>query len=115
MKPSNGFDKRPQDINRNGRPPKEYCLTDILKEQGNIEDAETTNGDKISRKQAIAKKLWDMAMDGDVTALKYLYDRVDGKPLQTIEAQVTKQEINLDNLSIEQKKELARLNRIRKS
>ena len=81
---SNGFDKRPQDINRTGRPPKEYCLTDILKEQGNLEDVES--GDKkISRKQAIAQKLWAMAMSGDVQAMKYLYDRVDGRPKESID------------------------------
>ena len=75
--------------NRNpkGRPKKEYCLTDILKSQGEIIDVETDDG-KISRKQAIAKKLWSMAMAGDVIALKYIYDRVDGKSLQQIEAKI---------------------------
>ncbi len=60
--------------NPKGRPKKEYCLTDILKEQGNIADVETPAG-MITRKNAIAKKLWAMAMGGDVAALKYLYDR----------------------------------------
>ena len=106
----NTFADRPQDINRNGRPKKEYCLTDILKEQGNIKDVESKEG-MISRKEAIGKKLWAMAMGGDVTALKYLYDRVDGKPLQTIEAQVIKRQTDLSNLSKEDKKELARLSR----
>ena len=104
----NTFADRPQDINRNGRPKKEYCLTDILKEQGNLKDVETTDG-MISRKQAIAKKLWAMAMGGDVTALKYLYDRVDGKPLQTIEAEVTRPEVNLDNFTEEEIEQIAKL------
>ena len=81
---NNGFDKRPQDINRNGRPKKEYCLTDILKDQGNLEDVDS-NGKKISRKEAIAQKLWSMAMSGDTIALRYLYDRVDGRPKQSID------------------------------
>lgn len=110
----NGFDKRPQDANRNGRPKKEYCLTDILKEQGNLKDVDGKEG-KISRKEAIGKKLWAMAMGGDVTALKYLYDRVDGRPLQTIEAQITKPEVDMSNLTEEEKKQLARINRKRKS
>ena len=80
--------KKGQSGNPRGRPPKEYCLTDILKEQGNLEDVETKEG-KIARKEAIARKLWSMAMDGDVQALKYLYDRVDGKPLQQIEANIS--------------------------
>lgn len=74
--------------NPNGRPKKEYCLTDILKEQGNQEDVELKTGGKITRKQAIAKKLWAMAMDGDIVAMKYVYDRIDGRPLQQIEADV---------------------------
>lgn len=100
--------------NPNGRPKKEYCLTDILKEQGNWEDVDTKDG-KISRKDAIGLKLWDMAMAGDVIALKYLYDRVDGKPLQTIEANVTRPETDLSNLTEKEKKALANLNRKRKS
>ncbi len=77
--------------NPKGRPKKEYCLTDILKEQGNIADVETPAG-MITRKNAIAKKLWAMAMSGDVAALKYLYDRVDGKPMQQIEANINHNE-----------------------
>ena len=30
-----------------------------------------------------------MAMEGDVTALKYLYDRVDGRPRETITTAIT--------------------------
>ena len=74
--------------NPKGRPKKEYCLTDILKEQGNIEDVETPQC-MISRKQAIAKKLWALAMSGDISALKYLYDRIDGTPKQTIATAIT--------------------------
>ena len=93
----NGFDKRPQDINRKGRPPKEYCLTDILKEQGNMEDVEIADGVKIARKEAIAQKLWSLAMSGDVNALKYIYDRVDGKPRQSLDIENTGSVIiNLD-------------------
>jgi len=98
-----------------GRPKKEYCLTDILKEQGNIEDELDILGNVITRKQAVAKKLWAMAMGGDVIALKYLYDRIDGKPLQTIEANVTRPEADLSNLTEKEKKALANLNRKRKS
>lgn len=86
--------------NPKGRPLKEYCLTDILKEQGDKNDPAN---DRIKRKEAIAQKLWDMAMEGDVTALKYIYDRIDGKPLQTIEGHidaditVSRESINADN------------------
>ena len=70
--------------NPHGRPKKEYCLTDILKEQGDTKDVNTEEG-KISRKQAISTKLWAMAMDGDVSCLKYLFDRIDGRPKESID------------------------------
>ena len=76
--------KKGQSGNPKGRPPKEYCLTDILRAQGELEDVETPAG-KIARKQAIAQKLWSMAMGGDVQSLKYVYDRIDGKPRESID------------------------------
>lgn len=97
--------------NPNGRPKKEYCLTDILKEQGNIEDAVNEVGTKVSRKNAIAEKLWGMATGGDVVAIKYLMDRVDGKPLQQIEATVQEKEIDMSRYTEEELKQLAELNR----
>ena len=74
-----------QSGNPTGRPKKEYCLTDILKEQGNNEDVEIEEGVLISRKQAIAQKLWSMAMNGDPIMLRYLYDRIDGRPKQSLD------------------------------
>jgi len=106
-----GFDTNPQNINRKGRPRKAECLTDILKAQGDLEDVDA-NGKRISRKQAIAQKLWSMAMSGDVTALKYLYDRVDGKPTQSILADVSnRNEVDLSRYTAEELKQLAELNR----
>ena len=32
----------------------------------------------------IANKLAELAMDGDVQALKYIYDMIDGSPTQTV-------------------------------
>ena len=101
--------------NPSGRPLKEYCLTDILKDQGNITDEVDSKGKPISRKQAIAAKLWERALGGDVILLKYLYDRIDGKPLQTIEANVTRPDVDLSSLTQKEKKTLANLNRKRKS
>jgi len=83
--------------NPNGRPKKEYCLTDILKEQGETEDVQTSNGQKISRKNALGQKLWAMAMGGDITAMRYVYDRIDGKPNQTIDTTVTQD--NMPNIA----------------
>ena len=78
-----------QSGNPTGRPKKEYCLTDILKDQGNNEDVEIEEGVMISRKQAIAQKLWSMAMSGDAMMLRYIYDRIDGSPRQSIDLEST--------------------------
>lgn len=61
--------------NPKGRPPKDQALTDILRS-------------KID-KEAIAEKLLEMVDGGDLAAIKYVYDRVDGRPKETIEGTFT--------------------------
>lgn len=39
--------------------------------------------------RAIARKLLDLAADGDIQAIKYVMDRVDGSPIATIDHTVT--------------------------
>jgi len=56
--------------NPKGRPKKGETLTDALRA-------------KIDRDE-IADKLYEIAMSGDLAALKYVYDRIDGTPKQTI-------------------------------
>lgn len=108
----NGFDKNPQNINRNGRAPKEFTLTNILRETLNQVNDETGK----TKKQEVIDKMYELAVDkGDVQMMKYLIDRIDGKPLQTIEANVTRPETDLSNLSKKELKNLADLNRKRKS
>jgi hypothetical protein len=71
-----GFKDHPENINRNGRPKKGETLTDALRE--------------IVDKDAVAQKLVEMAMErGDLAALKYIYDRIDGRPVETIQQHVT--------------------------
>jgi hypothetical protein len=62
-------------LNPSGRPPKGQALTDILKL-------------KVD-KEEIAELLLEQARKGDMTAIKYIYDRVDGAPKQTLDAMVT--------------------------
>ena len=57
--------------NRNGRPRKDRELTAAL----------TTTVDK----KKLAEKLWAMAQAGDMQAIKYIYDRIEGTPTQRIE------------------------------
>ena len=88
MKPSNGFDKNPQNINRNGRPPKEYSMTDLLRTA--LDEPYDESGK--TNKQMVIDKMFELANDGDGNILKYLFDRIDGKPLQSIEANITKED-----------------------
>ena len=109
---SGGFDKHPENINRNGRAPKEFTLTNLLRETLNQTNDETGK----TKKQEVIDKMYELAVEkGDVQMMKYLIDRIDGKPLQTIEAQVTRPEADLSNLSKKELKALADLNRKRKS
>lgn len=56
--------------NPNGRPKKGETFTDVL--------------DAKYSKEAFIKKAWEMFQSGDVTAMKYLGDRWEGSPKQTI-------------------------------
>jgi len=78
-KPGNPNWKKGVSGNPNGRPKKGETLTEILRDQAELVDV-TRGDEKISRKEALARRLWSMAMDGDIHAIKYIYDRIDGTP-----------------------------------
>ena len=76
------FKKGDTNINRNGRPKKGETFTDAL----NLilqEESVTYRDMKITGKEAAARKLLELAIAGDVPALKYLIDRIDGSPTVT--------------------------------
>ena len=54
-----------------GRPRDADSLTNVLK--------------TVVDREALATILYERAMAGDVTALKYIFDRWDGKPIETID------------------------------
>jgi hypothetical protein len=60
-----------QSGNPKGRPPEEDSMTAVLRTRVN--------------KQEIADKLIEKAKEGNVAALKYVYDRLDGMPRQSVE------------------------------
>jgi len=66
--------------NPRGRPRKNESLTDLLREK-----IETPAKEKITRKEKIVEKLIAMAEGGDLAALRYVFDRCDGRPMQTLE------------------------------
>lgn len=66
-----------QSGNPSGRP--KALLTDVLREALEARDEEGR-----SKRELIAEKLLALAMDGDVAAIRYIYDRCDGTPVQTV-------------------------------
>ena len=81
-KQKKGFALHPELINKNGRPPKGTAITDLLEEY--LDDVDKK--DKKTRKQILIEKIYKMATkDGDLAALKYIVDRIDGKPKDRVE------------------------------
>ena len=78
------FTKDDPRINRNGRPRKGQSLTDILSLR--LDEKDDTG---ILKRQMIVDRLITAAAGGDVMALRYIFDRVDGKPMEKVE-QITK-------------------------
>lgn len=70
-------------INRKGRPKKGRTLTDILAAHGS-KSVEMGDGQRMTQKQLLAEKLWELARTGDVAAIKYIYDRIDGRPIESV-------------------------------
>jgi hypothetical protein len=82
-KTKGGFDKNPQNINRKGRPRKGTTMTEILGlmlDEQKIQHGENT----LDGKKAVMFKLYTLAMQGDVAAIKYICDRIDGTPIAAI-------------------------------
>jgi hypothetical protein len=74
------FTKNDSRINRNGRPRRGQSLTEALEKELRKKRETGKTG-----KAELARTLVDLAIHGDVTALKYVYDRIDGKPTESIE------------------------------
>jgi len=61
--------------NPNGRPKKGETLTDALRE--------------LTDKEELAQKLLELAREGNLNALRYIYDRIDGRPVETVRQHVS--------------------------
>ena len=65
-----------QSGNPAGRPKKGLALTDVLRQHMDASD----EGYTVPRKQRLAEKLYELAMTGNVSAIEYIGNRLDGKP-----------------------------------
>jgi hypothetical protein len=86
------FKEHPENRNFNGRPRKGESLTDILREYLSKCD----KGEKKAKQQKFIEKLVKKALDGDFNTMKYIFDRLEGTPKQTIDSNVTTKEIIVD-------------------
>jgi hypothetical protein len=79
--------------NPDGRPPKGDSMTEILERLGKDTDGYTGR----ERRELLADLLWEMAMQGDLSAIKYIFDRIDGAPTTRLNAGIeTREPIRID-------------------
>jgi len=70
-----------QSGNPKGRPPKRECITSLLKEAMNSPKQKRTWAEVIN------ERLLAMAVEGDLSAMKLIFEYVAGKPKQSEEMQ----------------------------
>lgn len=75
------FSKGDPNINRKGRPPRAWSMSDLIEDA--LEELDQDQG--MTYKVIVAKKLATMAAGGDLLAIKEINDRIDGKPKQAID------------------------------
>lgn len=74
-----------QSGNPGGRPKKGESFSAILLEMGDMRDVADASNKKIARKKALANRLWQLALEGNIKAIEYIYNRVQGTPRQAME------------------------------
>lgn len=84
-----GFAVCPENINKKGRPPKEWTWSHIIEDEVERLGKEKLGqrGEKLKRTM-VKKMIGKVVKDGDVQAMKELMNRTDGLPRQYIEANV---------------------------
>ena len=70
--------------NPKGRPPKKDCIRDCLRELL-AEEITLPDGTKITKAQFVAAKAFSLVAQGELPAIKYISDQVDGTPKQQVE------------------------------
>jgi hypothetical protein len=80
-----------QTNNPHGRPRKNRTLTDILAKYANTKIVDTrvrkTEYDGMKARDALVKMMWQKAIyEEDMVAARYIFDRIDGKPVETLRA-----------------------------
>lgn len=74
--PAGGFNVHPENINKNGRPPKGWAWSDILEDLGEVTDLKSGK----TWKEMVGRRLWLECLKGNVLAIKELFNRMEGLP-----------------------------------
>jgi len=84
------FKKGDPRINRGGRPKAKTSASEIIEKMLSVKDypVKGKEGEFITRKEALFKKLFDLSMNGDTSALKLLIDHGYGRPKQVVEQDI---------------------------
>lgn len=82
-----GFHTNPERINKKGRPKGSRPLSKILEEMLEQPIDVIIDGQKIKKpfQEVIIRKLLKKANDGDIRAIQEIFDRMEGRPKQTMD------------------------------
>lgn len=73
------FAKNDPNINRKGRPPKGQSWAELIRETGELIDPESQK----QFKTLVIEQLYSKAIKGDISAIREIIDRTDGKATNT--------------------------------
>lgn len=107
--PTNGFDKRPQDINLEGAPEKPWTWGGLIKIKGDeVVEIKNKLGQIVGKKalkKVVVEVLWKLGAQGDMQAIKELGNRIDGIPPQSVDLTSLGEKIELPVVAIPTEKE----------
>ena len=87
-----------------GAPKKDLCISRTLREIGHIED----DADQKTAYRRMCEGLWKRALEGDNYATTFIAERTEGKPMQSIEMEVSEpQEDPFDGLTTDELRKLS--------
>ena len=81
-----------QSGNPNGRPPKDFCISDHLAAIGKEEDPIT----KRNKYHDLAEVIWARARSGDIQFVNIVLDRTEGKAIDRIMTKEVKDELIIE-------------------
>lgn len=82
------FKKGDPNINRKGRPPTGNAWAELLRAVG--EEKEPKTGKKF--KELVSKRLWIECVNGNIGAIRELFNRMEGLPKQAIKHEGSEEE-----------------------